>query len=89
MIKSGITRDRISAVCTRGEQPPVVWATGGVGGAGELNWQRKFGMPSKKPFAAATSCFLVDAKNGLSPSIRTRANAAQITETGRPCHKQD
>src|SRR5213080_3772724 len=31
----GITRDRISAVCTRGTQPFVVWDTGGVAGVGE------------------------------------------------------
>ena len=32
----GITRDRISAVCTRGEQPFVVWDTGGSGAASEV-----------------------------------------------------
>ena len=31
----GITRDRISAICTRGERPFTVWDTGGILGAGE------------------------------------------------------
>src|SRR5438874_12975554 len=31
----GITRDRISAACTRGSQPFIVWDTGGVDGEGE------------------------------------------------------
>src|SRR5260370_34063694 len=31
----GITRDRISAICTRGAQPFTLWDTGGIFGAGE------------------------------------------------------
>src|SRR5919198_4915895 len=31
----GITRDRISAICTRGDKPFTVWDTGGIFGAGE------------------------------------------------------
>src|SRR6266852_4961708 len=31
----GITRDRISSICTRGAHPFTVWDTGGVFGAGE------------------------------------------------------
>src|SRR5438045_764437 len=31
----GITRDRISAICSRGEQPFTLWDTGGIFGAGE------------------------------------------------------
>ena len=31
----GITRDRISAICSRGTQPFVLWDTGGIFGAGE------------------------------------------------------
>src|SRR3982751_4673349 len=32
----GITRDRISAICASGTRPFVVWDTGGVFGAGEV-----------------------------------------------------
>src|SRR5436309_15821364 len=31
----GITRDRISGVCTRGERPFTLWDTGGILGVGE------------------------------------------------------
>src|SRR5256885_6901764 len=31
----GITRDRLSATCTRGERPFTLWDTGGIFGAGE------------------------------------------------------
>jgi len=31
----GITRDRLSAICTRGERPFTLWDTGGIFGAGE------------------------------------------------------
>src|SRR2546430_5108310 len=64
----GITRDRISAVCTRGTQPFVVWDTGGVAGKGESE------LPSDVRHAAEEAIhdsdlllFLVDAKQGLSP----------------------
>src|SRR5437773_11864971 len=39
----GITRDRISAVCTRGTQPFVVWDTGGGAGKGEAEWPSQVG----------------------------------------------
>ena len=32
----GITRDRLSAPCVRGKRPFIVWDTGGIGGAGEV-----------------------------------------------------
>ena len=64
----GITRDRISALCTRGEQPFVVWDTGGVGGAGEseLVTQVRHGV-EEAIRSSNLLLFLVDAKNGLSP----------------------
>src|SRR5437016_6812068 len=64
----GITRDRISAACTRGTQPFVVWDTSGVAGGGEseLNTQ------VRRAVAGAIQesdilLFIVDAKHGLSP----------------------
>jgi GTPase len=64
----GITRDRISAVCTRGTQPFVVWDTGGIAGAGES----KLTVQVRHAVQAAIHnsdvlLFLVDAKTGLSP----------------------
>src|SRR6266508_2131725 len=47
----GITRDRISAICTRGALPFTLWDTGGIFGVGERE----------------LLLFVVDAKEGLSP----------------------
>jgi GTP-binding protein len=66
--RPGITRDRISAVCTRGTRPFIVWDTGGIAGAGESE------LTAQVRFAAEEAIhdsdvllFLVDAKDGLSP----------------------
>jgi GTP-binding protein len=64
----GITRDRISALCTRGEQPFVVWDTGGVGGAGESELVTQVRHAVEEAIRSSNLLlFLVDAKNGLSP----------------------
>src|SRR5437867_13388706 len=64
----GITRDRISSVCTRGTQPFVVWDTGGVAGAGEseLAVQVRHAV-QQAIYDSDVLLFLVDAKTGLSP----------------------
>jgi GTP-binding protein len=64
----GITRDRISATCTRGARPFTVWDTGGVFGVGE----RELSGPVRRAAEEALSesdllLFVVDAKEGLSP----------------------
>jgi len=64
----GITRDRISAVCTRGSQPFIVWDTGGVAGVGES----KLTAQVRRAVDGAIQdsdllLFVVDAKDGLSP----------------------
>src|SRR6266700_853543 len=64
----GITRDRISAVCTRGTQPFVVWDTGGVAGKGESELPRQVRHAVKEAIHDSDLLlFLVDAKQGLSP----------------------
>jgi GTP-binding protein len=64
----GITRDRISAVCTRGTRPFMVWDTGGIFGAGdtELTSQVR-GAAEEALRESALLLFVVDAKEGLSP----------------------
>ena len=64
----GITRDRLSALCTRGERPFTLWDTGGIFGAGETE------LTDQVRHAAAEALresdlllFLVDGKQGLSP----------------------
>ena len=64
----GITRDRISAICTRGTSPFIVWDTGGIFGVGE----RELSVQVRRSAEEALSesdllLFIVDAKEGLSP----------------------
>src|SRR6266567_765553 len=64
----GITRDRISAVCTRGSQPFIVWDTGGVAGAGESELSAQVRRAVDEAIQDSDLLlFVVDAKGGLSP----------------------
>ena len=64
----GITRDRISAICTRGTHPFVLWDTGGVGGAGESELSAQVRRAVEEAMHDSDLLlFLVDAKEGLSP----------------------
>jgi GTP-binding protein len=64
----GITRDRISAVCTRGTQPFAVWDTGGIAGAGESELTAQVRHAVEEAICDSdVLLFLVDAKDGLSP----------------------
>jgi GTP-binding protein len=64
----GITRDRISAVCTRGTQPFVVWDTGGIAGAGESELSAQVRHAVQEAIRESDILLLlVDAKDGLSP----------------------
>ena len=64
----GITRDRISAVCTRGSQPFVVWDTGGISGAGESELTAQVRRAVDGAIQDSDLLlFVVDAKDGLSP----------------------
>jgi GTP-binding protein len=64
----GITRDRISAICTHGIQPFAVWDTGGIAGAGESELTAQVrGAVEEAVQESDVLLFLVDAKQGLSP----------------------
>jgi GTP-binding protein len=64
----GITRDRISALCTRGGKPFTVWDTGGIGGAGESELITDVESAVKTAVRDSdVLLFVVDAKQGLSP----------------------
>ena len=64
----GITRDRISAVCTRGTQPFVLWDTGGVDGTGESELAAEVRNAVQEAIRDSdVLIFLVDARHGLSP----------------------
>src|SRR5712691_4248800 len=64
----GITRDRISAICSRGEQPFTLWDTGGIFGAGETELTRQVRHTAEQALNQSdVLLFVVDAKDGLSP----------------------
>src|ERR1051325_4573367 len=63
----GITRDRISAICTRGSRPFMVWDTGGVLGAGEIELTAHVRRGVDEAIKQSDLIlFVVDAKHGLS-----------------------
>src|SRR5256886_17414838 len=64
----GITRDRLSATCTRGERPFTLWDTGGIFGAGESELTRQVRHAAENgPRERGLLLFVVDGKEGLSP----------------------
>ncbi|PYK10697.1 MAG: ribosome biogenesis GTPase Der, partial [Verrucomicrobia bacterium] len=64
----GITRDRISTICTRGARPFTVWDTGGVFGVGELELSAQVRRAAQEALSDSDLLlFVVDAKEGLSP----------------------
>src|SRR6266704_5886375 len=64
----GITRDRISAICTRGEQPFTLWDTGGIFGAGEKDLTAQVRQTAEDALRQSDLLlFVVDGKGGLSP----------------------
>ncbi len=64
----GITRDRLSAICTRGERPFTLWDTGGIFGAGESELTEQVQRAADAALRQSDLIlFLVDAKEGLSP----------------------
>src|SRR5215467_12668915 len=64
----GITRDRLSAVCTRGDRPFVLWDTGGILGAGESELTQQVQIAAENALHESDLLlFVVDGKSGLSP----------------------
>jgi GTPase len=64
----GITRDRLSATCTRGERPFTLWDTGGIFGAGDSELTQQVQRTAENALRDSDLLlFVVDAKEGLSP----------------------
>ena len=77
----GITRDRISAVCTRGTQPFVLWDTGGIAGTGESELSAQVRHAVQEAIRESDLLlFLVDAKDGLRHvrSAELQRDVAQV-----------
>jgi GTP-binding protein len=78
----GITRDRISAVCTRGTQPFAVWDTGGIAGAGESELFAQVRRAVQEAIRESdVLLFLVDAREGLSPIDQELARMLRKSHT--------
>ena len=79
----GITRDRISAVCTRGAHPFVLWDTGGVGGAGESELSARVRRGVEEAIHDSDLLlFLVDAKEG--PTLLDQELARMLRKSQKP-----
>ena len=64
----GITRDRLSAICRRGESPFTLWDTGGIFGAGETELTEQVRRAADEALRQSDLLlFVVDAKEGLLP----------------------
>src|SRR5213592_2134930 len=64
----GITRDRISALCSRASRAFALWDTGGVGGAGESELIKQVLQTAGEAIKESdVLLFVVDAHHGLSP----------------------
>ncbi len=74
----GITRDRISGLCTRGARPFNVWDTGGVAGAGESELTQQVRQMVEEAIRESDVLLLVvDAKQGLSAGDHELARMAR------------
>src|SRR3984893_12524997 len=64
----GITRDHISALCSRGDRPFTLWDTGGIAGAGESELTKDVQRAVDEVIRISDLLlFVVDAKQGVSP----------------------
>lgn len=64
----GITRDRLSGTCARGDRPFTLWDTGGIFGAGESELIQQVRHVAEEALRESDLLlFVLDAKEGLSP----------------------
>lgn len=64
----GITRDRLSATCTRGDRSFTLWDTGGILGAGESELTQQVRDAAQTALHQSDLLlFVVDGKSGVSP----------------------
>lgn len=77
----GITRDRISAICTRGARPFTLWDTGGILGVGEHKLTAQVHHAAEQALRESDLLlFVVDAKEGLSPIDQELARTLRKSE---------
>jgi GTP-binding protein len=79
----GITRDRNSAMCTRGIRPFTLWDTGGIAGAGESELTAQVRRAVEEAIHDSDMLlFIVDAKTGLLPIDEELARI--VRKSGKP-----
>ncbi|MFN2541009.1 MAG: ribosome biogenesis GTPase Der [Chthoniobacterales bacterium] len=77
----GITRDRISAICTRGPRPFRVWDTGGILGAGETQLTAQVRHTAENALRESdVVLFVVDAPDGLTPTDQELARTLRKSQ---------
>src|SRR5262245_58691686 len=77
----GITRDRLSATCARGERPFTLWDTGGILGAGESELIHEVRHAAENALRDSdVLLFVVDGKEGLSPVDRELARTLRKSQ---------
>src|SRR5216110_1517997 len=78
----GITRDRLAAPCLRGGRPFMLWDTGGIGGAGELELRNQVRSAADAAMRESNVIlFVVDAQEGLTPVDQELARILRKSST--------
>jgi GTP-binding protein len=78
-VQPGITRDRLSAVCTRGKRTFLLWDTGGIFGAGETDLTAQVRRAADQALRQSDLLlFVVDGQHGLSPIDQELARELRI-----------
>jgi len=78
----GITRDRIAAICIRGDRPFTLWDTAGISGVGERELSAQVRRAAEEALLQSdVLLFVVDGKEGLSPMDE------ELARTLRKAHK--
>jgi GTPase len=79
----GITRDRISALCSRGSRPFTLWDTGGIAGVGESELAGEVRRAVQEAIRESdVLLFVVDGREGLSPIDQEIARL--LRKSGKP-----
>ena len=79
----GVTRDRLSRLCSAGAQPFMLWDTGGIGGSGESELTTHVrAAVDAAVHDSEVLLFMVDAQQGLSPIDEDLARL--VRRSGKP-----
>ena len=78
----GITRDRLSALSSKGARPFLIWDTGGIGGAGEKELASEVRTAADAAMRESDLIlFVVDAQHGLAPIDQELAKMLRKSRT--------